>query len=508
MTGETQRTAVSIECEGGMQEGEPDPCVMVIFGASGDLTRRSLIPSLVELIRKDLLPSRFSVLGMSRSDWSDDEFRDRMREAIESAGEVVEDVWDGLAPRLHYLSGNFDSEDDFRSLKRRIRDIRTEADLPDNLYFHLATPPSFFGTIAERLTQVGLASSNEGWRRLVIEKPFGEDRESARALHEQLSRAFREDQIYRVDHFLGKETVQNMLVVRFANPSFEPIWNNRFIDHVQITVAEDIGIGTRGAFYESTGVVRDMIQNHLLQLLCMTAVEPPVSYDARSLRDETVKVLRAVRPPGRDDVVFGQYGPGSVREEEVVGYREEDRVSEDSRVPTFAALKLEVDTWRWAGVPFYLRTGKRLARKLTEVAVHFKPTPHLMFDPEGGTPVQQSVIVFRLQPEEGILQTFVAKQPGPRICLTPVTSRFLYADAFGIDAPPRAYGWLILDVMDGQQALFARNDWVDQAWAIVDPVVQMATSHQDEVPIYEAGSWGPNASARLLDRDGRTWRNE
>jgi glucose-6-phosphate 1-dehydrogenase len=353
---------------------------------------------------------------------------------------------------------------------------------------------------------VGLSTSPEGWRRLVIEKPFGEDRASARELHEQLAEGFDEDQIYRIDHFLGKETVQNMLVFRFANPSFEPIWSNRFIDHVQITVAEDIGIGTRAAFYESTGVVRDMIQNHLLQLLCMTAVEPPVHFDARSLRDETVKVLQAIRPPKREACIFGQYGPGLGQGEKVQGYRSEDDVPDDSTTATFAALKLEVDNWRWSGVPFYLRTGKRMARKLTEVAVHFKPTPHLMFDLEEGEPVHRSILVFRLQPEEGILQTFVAKQPGPHICLTPVTARFLYADAFDVQEPPRAYAWLILDVMEGEQTLFAREDWVDQAWAIVDPVVEMSESVGEDFPNYEAGTWGPAASVELLARDGRSWR--
>jgi glucose-6-phosphate 1-dehydrogenase len=299
-----------------------------------------------------------------------------------------------------------------------------------------------------------------------------------------------------------------MLVFRFANPSFEPIWSNRYIDHVQITVAEDIGIGTRAGFYESTGVVRDMIQNHLLQLLCMTAVEPPVSYDARSLRDETVKVLRAIHPPEPEDAVYGQYGEGLVNGKRVSGYRQEEGVDDASTTATFAALKLEVDNWRWSGVPFYLRTGKRMAQKLTEVAVHFKPTPHLMFDPEKRTPVHRSLVVFRLQPEEGILQTFVAKQPGPRICLTPVTSQFRYADAFGITSPPRAYGWLILDVMEGDQTLFAREDWVDQAWAIADPVVRRGEEAGREFPNYDAGSWGPVESAELLDRDGRSWRQE
>jgi glucose-6-phosphate 1-dehydrogenase len=298
-----------------------------------------------------------------------------------------------------------------------------------------------------------------------------------------------------------------MLVFRFANPAFEPIWNNDFIDHVQITVAEDIGIGSRASFYEKTGVVRDMIQNHLLQLLCMTALEPPVAYDAQSLRDETVKVLRAIRPPAPEDCVRGQYGAGVLNGGEVDAYRDEDGVADSSETATYAAIRVTIDNWRFAGVPFYLRTGKRLQQKLTEVAVFFKPTPHMMFPLEEDRPTQHNVLAFRLQPEEGILQTFVAKQPGPDICLRPVTSQFLYADAFGVRSPPRAYAWLILDVMEGQQTLFAREDWVDRAWSIVDPVVERWESEPPpDFPNYRAGSWGPEGAAELLRRDGRAWR--
>lgn len=489
----------------GLRSGHPDSCLMVICGASGDLTRRSLLPSVYELALKGLLPDRFAVLGFARSEWDDAEFRDRMQRAVEHECDFDADVWGRLADRIHYLQGDFDSDDAVQALSDRIGGLRTEHDLPDNVFFHLATPPSLFGTIATRLAAAGMAGG-DGWRRLVIEKPFGEDRESARRLHAELGEAFNEDQIYRIDHFLGKETVQNMLVFRFANPSFEPVWNNRFVDHVEITVAEDIGIGTRASFYEQTGVVRDMVQNHLLQLLCMTAIEPPVRYDAQSLRDETVKVLRAIRSPAADATVFGQYRPGVVEGEKVAGYRDEDGVAAGSTTATFAALELEIDNWRWAGVPFYLRTGKRLARKLTEVVVQFKPTRHRMFDLEVDGQRHASSLVFRVQPEEGILQTFAAKQPGPEISVTPVTSRFLYADAFGVESPPRAYAWLILDVMEGEQTLFAREDWVDQAWAIVDPVVARSTA-PDAVPDgYEAGSWGPPAAAELLARRDRSWR--
>jgi len=491
----------------GLRSGSPDDCLMVIFGASGDLTRRSLLPSLFELALKDLLPESFAVIGFARTDWDDDTFREHMRDGVRDDCDFDEKIWDGLADRMHYMSGDLNSDDDFDRLASRIDEIRDRHHLPDNVFFHLATPPSFFATIAGRLQQSGLSESREGWRRIVVEKPFGEDRSSAQKLHRDLQEVFEEDQIYRIDHFLGKETVQNMLVFRFANPSFEPIWNRHYIDHVQVTVAEDIGIGTRGEFYEKTGVFRDMVQNHLLQLLCMTAIEPPSRYDARALRDETAKVLRAITPPGTEDCVGGQYGAGRIDGDDVIAYRNEDHVARDSSTPTFAALRLDIDNWRWAGVPFYLRTGKRMARKLTEVSVHFKPTPHAMFPSAGRVP--NNVLTFRLQPEEGILDSYIAKQPGPDICLASVTSSFLYADAFQVTSPPRAYAWLILDVMEGEQTLFAREDWVDQAWSIVDPIVtRWEDDRSGEVPLYAAGSWGPESSELLLRRDGRSWRTE
>lgn len=495
----------------GYGSSKADPCLMVIFGASGDLTRRSLVPSLFELAAKGLLPQPCAVLGVARSDWSDDAFRERMREAVGPEGREAEKVWEDLATRLYYLSGDFGDEDSFRALRDRIADLQGQLDLPDNLLFHLATPPALFAPIAGHLDQVGLARSDEadaGWRRIIIEKPFGEDSASARALHADLQRVFAERQIYRIDHFLGKETVQNMLVFRFANPSFEPIWNHRFIDHVQITVAEDIGIGTRGSFYEKTGVARDMVQNHLLSLLCMVALEPPVAYDARSLRDETVKVLQAILPPDPRDCVGGQYRAGEVDGQRVRGYRDEDAVAPDSTTSTFAALKLAVDNWRWTGVPFYLRTGKRMARGLTEISVHFKPAAYPMFAQGEDAAQHRNLIAFQVKPQEGIIQSFAAKRPGPELCLTPVTSRFQYADAFGIDRPPRAYAWLILDAMEGQQTLFAREDWVDEAWRIVDPVVErLERVRAEDLCGYGAGSWGPDAADDLLEREGRRWRH-
>ncbi len=500
--------------EGG---GPADPCVMVIFGAGGDLTHRQLIPSLHELATKGLLPERFAVVGFSRGRRSDESFRKAIDKALKDDGDPLDgaggETWERLRSSLYYVEGGFD-DDPGRSYKRladRVQEVREEHGIPDNVFFHLAAPPRFFGNIADRLERSGLARSEKGWRRLVVEKPFGEDRASSLALDRELRAVFDEKQIYRIDHFLGKETVQNMLVFRFANPSFEPIWNRNYVDHVQITVAEDLGVGTRGSFYESTGVVRDMIQNHLLQLLCMTAIEPPVSFDAAGLRDETVKVLQAAQVTRFDldkDAVRGQYGPGTVDGRELRGYREEDHVDPRSNTPTYAAVRLMLDNWRWAGVPFYLRTGKRMKRKLTEVAIQFRPTPHMMFPGVHGEGLNSNVLAFRLQPREGIIQRFVAKEPGPDVSLRPVSMNFEYADAFGVEKAPRAYAWLIHDVMLGDQRLFARSDWISEAWSIVDPLVEhWAEADPDGLPNYPAGTWGPEAANALLDREGHCWRS-
>jgi glucose-6-phosphate 1-dehydrogenase len=489
----------------------PRPCVMVIFGASGDLTRRELVPSLFELALQGLLPDPFAVVGYARRDMGDDGFRSAMRDAVRRHGSFDEETWERLESRLFYVSGDFDDGPDgaYATLKERVEEIRRADDIPDNVFFHLATPAGFFTTIVERMEASGLARSDAGWRRLVVEKPFGSDGASSRALDEHIRAVFDEEQVYRIDHFLGKETVQNMLVFRFANPSFEPIWNRNYVDHVQITVAEDIGIGTRGSFYEETGVVRDMVQNHLLQLLCMVAIEPPGRFDAAALRNETVKVLQAAQLTPFDpehDAVRGQYGRGTGTTGSARGYREEEDVDPSSAVPTYAALRLTLDNWRWAGVPFYLRTGKRLHRKLTEVSIQFRPTPHLMF-PTGGENPESHLLTFRLQPQEGILQRFVAKKPGPTLTLRPVTMNFGYADAFGIEEPPRSYAWLILDVMEGDQRLFARADWIHEAWSIVDRLVDYWGERQPrDFPNYAAGSWGPTEADRLLAREGRCWR--
>ena len=503
--------AVNIDAQG-LRRGAPaDPCVIVIFGAAGDLARRELVPSLFELHRKRLLPEPVAVIGFSQGGWDSAAYREEMRRAVEQSCGGLQN-WDAFASRLSFVAGDATSapHEGYAALAAEIARVQAAFAIPGNVLFHMAVPAALFGTIADRLGACGLAASDAGWRRLVIEKPFGRDRASAHALDRHLREVFGEDQLYRVDHFLGKETVQNMLVFRFANPSFEPVWNRNYIDHVQITVAEDIGIGTRAAFYEQTGVVRDMVQNHLLQLLCMTAMEPPVSYESTSLRNETVKVLEAITAGPVDldgGTVRGQYGPGQVGGQLARGYREEDGILPDSATATYAAITLTLDNWRWADVPFYLRTGKRLSRKLTEVAIHFKPTPHLMFRGADRRPRHADLLVFEVQPNEGIIHTLAAKQPGPDLAMSTVTMDFRYAEAFGVEEPPRAYAWLLLDAMQGDQTLFARADWIDKAWQIVDPIVERwASEPQANVPTYAAGTAGPSAADRMMQRDGRHWR--
>lgn len=490
-------------------------CVVVLFGASGDLAARQLVPSLFDLERQGLLPQATTVVGTSRSEWSTEHFRDVMREAVKEhcAGDATPG-WQSFQERLSYVGLDVTDAagDGYSRLASHISRIREQFGTPDNLFFHLAVPPRFFGVISERLATAGMGGraadqkGDSGWRRLIVEKPFGHDVDTARELDRELRAHFAEKQIYRVDHFLGKETVQNMLAVRFANPMFEPIWNRNHIDHVQITVAESIGIGSRAGFYEGLGVVRDMVQNHLLQLVCTAAMEPPVSYDASSFRDEMAKVLHAVnvRPVDPDcGAVLGQYTAGSVQDSPVKGYRDEEQVDDQSTTATFVALELSLDNWRWAGVPFYLRTGKRLAEKRSEVVVAFKATPHFMF---AGRQAERGPhdLVFRLHPDEGVDMDLFAKQPGPELELAPVDMSFSYGTAFGIEHPPRAYAWLMHDAMRGDQMLFARTDWVREAWQIVDPL----TERWDKIAPqpYPAGSWGPDAAGALLRNQGRYWR--
>jgi glucose-6-phosphate 1-dehydrogenase len=500
---------LEVTCTGIAKGRLPDPCVLVIFGVSGDLACRTLIPSLYALGCQGLLPEPFAIVGFARREWDDAAFREDMRELVRRKRTFREAQWQKFARDLSYVQGDFTSpaSDAYASLREKIIKVQAERYIPDNLLFHLATPPSFYGEIAQKLADASLLHSDHGWRRMIIEKPFGYDEASARALDRQLLSLIDEEHVYRIDHFLGKETVQNMLVFRFANPGFEPIWNRNYIDHVQITAAESDGIGTRAGYYESTGVVRDMLQNHLLELLCITAMEPPIAYNGISLRNETFKVVQALEPVNVvSDCVQGQYGAGLVDGHQVHGYRDEDGVSPDSTTPTFVAVKLRLAHWRWAGVPFYLRTGKRLLRKLTQISIHFKPTPHLMFPIDDPGRLQQNILAFRLQPEEGIHHSFLAKQPGPDICIRPVKMHFHYNSAFGIAEPPSPYEWLLLDAMQGDQTLFPRSDWIYKAWSTVDPIVK----HWEAEPTpallnYPAGSWGPAAADALIRRDGRAW---
>ena len=498
-----------VDCSGMAHSTPPDPCAVVIFGVAGDLGRTTLVPSLYALACQKLLPEPCAILGVARRDWDDATFRDEMQQWAQDSKGFSDVTWQQFAPCLYFVGGDFDasSPETYTVLRQRLSQLQAARHIADNVLFHLAVSPSLYGVIAQQLAAASLLQSQHGWRRIILEKPFGFDTASALALDRQLLTVVSEEQLYRVDHYLGKETVQNMLVFRFANPGFEPIWNRHYIDHVQITAAEAEGIGTRAGYYDRTGVVRDMVQNHLLQLLCMTAMEPPLSYDGVALRNETVKVLQAVQPIDlQHDCVLGQYGRGEIEGREVPAYRAEAGVPAASTTPTFAALKLTLDNWRWAGVPFYLRTGKRLPQKCTEITIHFKPTPHLMFPVDAAERLHNNVLTFSLQPNEGIVHTFLAKQPGPDICLRPVTMHFRYDLTFGIERPPSAYEWLLHDAMQGDQTLFARSDWIDEAWSIVDPVIQhWETPTAPDLPLYATATWGPKEAQELLVRDGRAW---
>jgi glucose-6-phosphate 1-dehydrogenase len=487
------------------------PCAMVIFGASGDLTKRKLVPALYNLAQDRLIPAEFAVIGTSRTAMSDEEFRARMREDVAEHGAdrtVDETVWESFSRGLFYLQGDFGDAAAYSRLKEALERVDKERGTAGNRIFYLATAPQFFGTIAEQLGQAGLAHSEKGWTRLIVEKPFGHDLESARALNAELAAVFHEEQVYRIDHYLGKETVQNLLVFRFANSIFEPLWNRQYIDHVQITNAESIGVEGRGAYYEEAGVVRDMIQNHVFQVASLVAMEPPASLSANGVRDEKVKAMQAVRPiPGgrvEEFAVRGQYGPGYVLGEEVEGYRQEPGVNPESSTETFAALKLYFDNWRWAGVPFYIRSGKRLPKRVTEIAIQFKDVPHHLFQ-ETDAPLEPNVLVVRIQPNEGITLRFGAKLPGQATRIRWVNMDFRYGLSFGVQ-PPEAYERLLLDCMLGDSTLYARRDMAERGWEIVTPILEEWKKPATDFPNYPAGTWGPDAADQLIERDGRSWR--
>jgi glucose-6-phosphate 1-dehydrogenase len=501
-------------------EGPAGPAVFVIFGSTGDLTRRKLVPALYNLKESGLLSDELAVVGVGRQPLDTEGFRAQLREA---AGEFIrndrqsdsdwdEARWRWLEERLTYVEGDFRRPETYRALAETCARLDQERRTGGNYLFYLATPPQFFCEIGEFLGQSGLGIEENGrFRRVIVEKPFGSDLESARALNDRIRQVLHERQIYRIDHYLGKETVQNILFLRFANGIFEPIWNRRYVDHVQITVAEEVGVESRAGYYESAGTLRDMVPNHLFQLLALTAMEPPTSFDADAVRDEKSKVLGAIQPLQPEtvltQVVRGQYGPGTLDGARVAGYREEPGVQPHSRTETFVAMKLYVENWRWAGIPFYLRTGKRLPKRATEIAIQFRSPPLRLFQGMGVGDVPPNTLVLHIQPDEGVSLSFEAKVPGQAVRGGHVRMRFEYADYFG-ERPSTGYETLLYDALCGDATLFQRADHVEEGWEVVAPVqdVFQALPARD-FPNYAAGTWGPAAADDLLKRDGRRWRN-
>ena len=493
----------------------PEPCAMVIFGASGDLTERKLIPALFYLSRERMLPAGFSVIGCARTPATDESFREKMGQAVKKYLKLSaesEAFVESFGKGIYYIADNFSDPAAYDQLKTLLDRLDRERGTAGNRLFYLATPPSFFPVIVKHLGAVGLANPRfpqESWTRIIIEKPFGRDLSSARELNQVVTEVFKEEQVYRIDHYLGKETVQNLLVFRYANGIFEPFWNRRYIDHVQLSVAEDLGVENRGSYYEEAGLVRDMIQNHVLQLLSLVAMEPPSTFDATSVRDEKAKLLRAIRPLAIDrmdeSAVRGQYAEGWVGGTKVPAYRAEPKVSPTSSTETYAALKFYIDNWRWADVPFYLRSGKRLAKHISEISIQFRRVPHLLFRGAGADGIEPNVLSVHIQPNEGISLKFCAKLPGATMQIRPVQMEFRYGESFGAP-PPTAYETLLLDCMLDDATLFNRSDAVELSWELVDPIL----SHWREqgpkgLAPYQAGSWGPAEADALIERDGRNW---
>jgi glucose-6-phosphate 1-dehydrogenase len=490
--------------EGLRMRRPPEPFALTIFGASGDLTQRKLMPALYSLAFRRLLPDSYGVVGVSRTEMSTEEFRERMRQAIveHSRDEFREDVWESLAESLGYVTADFGVEGGEQPLIDCLDDLDRTRGTAGNRVYYLAVPPK---AIAPIVTALGRARATTGWTRLIVEKPFGYDLASARELNGLIHEFFEEKEIYRIDHYLGKETVQNMLVLRFANGIFEPIWNRQFIDHVQITVAESLGVEGRGDFYDETGAMRDVVQNHMLQLVALTAMEPPFDFEAEAVRNEKVKVLRALHTPGPKHVVRGQYGTGFIEGEPVPGYREEPGVDPSSETETYVAAKLYVDNWRWADTPFYIRTGKRLPRRETTIAIQFKRAPHPPFEVDDEEGLRPNVLLIHIQPDEGVSLAVGAKVPGQGVSIRTVHMDFMYGGSFRVGLP-EAYERLILDCLLGDATLFTRADEVQEQWALVDAMVAPWRRDRPHFPNYEAGSWGPLAAAELLHRDGRSWR--
>ena len=507
--------------EGLRHERMAEPCTMIICGATGDLTERKLAPALYNTFLGGNLPPEFTGVGFARRDWTDAEFRDHLLAGINKYSRnrpVKPAIWDSIADTIEYQRGDFNDPAAYAELAKRLDRIDRDRGTAGNRLFYLAVPPSLYPEIINHLDRAGLATSgerrrtgpNRGWTRVIVEKPFGYDLESARTLNREFAEVFAEDQVYRIDHYLGKETVQNLSVFRFGNGLFEPIWNRRYIDSVQITVAETVGVEGRGEFYEGTGALRDVVQNHGFQLMSMFAMEPPVEFSPEDLRDEKLKVLRAVKPMARSDVaahvIRGQYVSGWVEGERVTSYRDAPEVPPDSDTETFVALKLAIDSWRWAGVPFYIRSGKALPSRVTEIAVQFRRAPLALFSRAGVSQVDPNVLAIRVQPDEGILLRFGAKVPGQGLQIRTVNMDFRYGSSFAVDSPD-AYETLLVDAMIGDNSLFTRDDEVERAWEILDPILKAWESGEGgPLHFYGAGTWGPPAADELLERDGRAWR--
>jgi glucose-6-phosphate 1-dehydrogenase len=492
-------------------EPTPAPTALVIFGASGDLTRRKLLPALYQLSRGQRLPTHFTVVGVARSEMTDDQFRQQLHENLKEFAGVPrpDDVSLALARRLYYVQGEMDDAALYQRLVAKLK----ESGAPDGVLFYLAVPPTVYGTIVDQLATAHLtdATNDDGWRRVIVEKPFGTDLESARALNQRLHKYLDESQIFRIDHYLGKETVQNLLVFRFANGMFEPVWNRRYIDHIQITAAETVGVERRAAYYEGAGALRDMVQNHLMQVLALIAMEPPIAFSAENVRDRKLDVIVSMQPlvtekGDADHVVRAQYAAGWVNGCVVPGYRQEEGVNAASKTETYIAVRAYLDSWRWAGVPFYIRTGKRLPKRTTEIAIQFRRPPLHIFKRASPTPIASNLLIVNVQPDEGISVRFEAKIPGTRMQLAPVMMNFRYGSAFGRPVP-EAYETLLLDAMLGDATLFARHDFVEASWALITPVHQAwSRAGERDVPSYEAGEWGPREADALMAADGARWR--